>query len=63
MKKSRPPAPPPRTLVLRRETIARLTRAQLDRVAGGDADGGCSELRPQSCAHSDAVGASCVVIE
>jgi hypothetical protein len=49
-------APPPRRLVLRREAIAQLTRAQLDRVAGGEPDG-CS-LRPQSCGHSNIL-ASC----
>jgi hypothetical protein len=64
MKKSKIKAPPPRKLVLRREAIAQLTRVQLDRVAGANADVGdeCS-LRPASCNHSnfaDVVN-SCVI--
>jgi hypothetical protein len=49
----------PRRLVLRRESIAQLTRVQLDGVAGGDVGGGCS-LQPQSCTHSYAAEAPCV---
>lgn len=58
MKKSKINAPPRRKLVLRREAIAQLTHAQLDRVAGADdgAGGGCS-LRPASCSHSNVAGA------
>lgn len=50
----------PRKLVLRRESIAQLSRVQLDRVAGGDADapGGCS-LQPASCTHSYALDIVC----
>lgn len=58
--KSRTHAVQPRKLALRREAIAQLTRAQLDRVAGGD-DGVCSDIRPQSCVRSAPVDASCVV--
>jgi hypothetical protein len=55
----------PRKLVLRREAIAQLTRAQLGHVAGAidDQGNGCS-LRPASCSHSnvaEAVANSCVV--
>jgi hypothetical protein len=60
MKQSRTKTPQPRKLVLRREAIAQLTRTQLDRVAGGGDDGGCSAFRPQSCMHSNAIDASCV---
>jgi hypothetical protein len=35
MKKFRTKAPPPRKLVLHREAIAQLIRAQLDHVVGG----------------------------
>ena len=63
MKKFRTQAPPPRKLTLRREAIAQLTRAQLDHVAGGDDDGGCSAFRPQSCMHSNAIDASCVTAQ
>ena len=64
MKKSKIKAPHPRKLVLHREAIAQLTRAQLDHVAGANDDqgGGCS-LRPASCSHSnfaDVVN-SCVI--
>ena len=48
----------PRRLVLRRESIAQLTRAQLDPVVGGDA--GCS-LQPASCTHSFVPDASCII--
>jgi len=65
MKKSKIHALPLRKLVLRREAIAQLTRAQLDHVAGANDDqgNGCS-LRPASCNHSNvqqAVGQSCVI--
>lgn len=59
MKKSKIKALQPRKLVLRREAIAQLTQSQLDRVAGGELDGGCS-LRPQSCNHSNIADVSCV---
>lgn len=63
MKKSKIQAP--RKLVLRREAIAQLTHAQLDRVAGANDDQGqgCS-LRPASCSHSnvaEAAANSCVI--
>ncbi len=58
MKKSKIKAPPARKLILRRESIAQLTRAQLDHVAGGEPDG-CS-YRPASCAHSNVADLSCV---
>ncbi len=56
--KSKIKALQPRKLMLRRESIAQLTRAQLDDVAGG-LDGGCS-LQPQSCMHSNLDQLSCV---
>ncbi|HEX8106931.1 MAG TPA: hypothetical protein VF516_04340 [Kofleriaceae bacterium] len=61
-KKSKIKAPPARKLVLRRESIAQLTRAQLDHVAGADqVEDGCS-YRPQSCAQSNALDVSCVTV-
>lgn len=56
--KAKTKAPQPRKLVLRRESIAQLTRAQLDHVAGADL-AGCS-LQPASCMHSNLEEISCV---